>query len=179
MSHPAPLARQTTTLSMALQRELRDLRGEFLPFVEATSTLTVKRKDMAPAFMKLFKRYRKESGGTFVAFVHELDADMPVEREKYINHRSYQAALYLRRLIEAPHTTPQHRRTAPPFRVLAAVMTSLLYYTKKHEVEVWTALKRVSHWDDRQIMRLQALMKHVHPLALPGAPRLVKRSAHA
>lgn len=168
--------RQTPTFSMTLRREMEEFKVPFITFTTTCQSLTTKRKDLAPQFMKLFRHYRRETHGTFVSFVHDLDPLMPTDRKAYQNHRAYQAALYLRRLIDAPKTTPQHRRTASPFTALAMTMRSLLYFTKKHEVEVWSALKRSTHWDDRQIKTLQAKMRKVHPLSLPGAPRLVKRA---
>lgn len=130
MSTARPTPRKPATLSMALQRDIRELREEFLPVVDAATTLTLKRKTIAPDFMKLYYRYKKETGGTFVAFVHELDPKMPVTRSAYQDHSSYQSALYLKRLAEAPETTPKYRKTASPFRVLASVMDTLLHYTK-------------------------------------------------
>lgn len=175
MRTPVLTARHPIAFSVALRRELDDLRDDFLPFVAACQVLTTKRRDIAPAFMKLFHRYKRETHGTFVAFVHELDPTMPVDRDHYPNHRSYQTALYLRRIVEAPHTTMANRRTAAPFAVAAMLLRSLLVLSKGKEPEIWSALKRQSHWDDRQIDRLKLKMAKVHPIAIPGAPRLVKR----
>ncbi len=181
MSNAVPSTRHTTTVSLALRREIDTLKGQFIPYVEASSTLTTRRKDLAPGFMRLYKRYKRETGGTFVAFVRELDPKMPAERNAYKDHPSYQSGLYLRRLIDAPLTTPQHRKTASPFRVLASVMDTLVYYVRKHspkhEAEILVAFRRLSKWDNRQMEKLQAVMRRVSPLHIPGTPRLVKRIA--
>lgn len=179
MSNTSTTARHIGTYSMALQKELTHLREEFMSFTGVSQALATQRKDIAPPFMKLYYRYRKETNKSFVAFVHELDPKMPLESKAYQNHPSYQSALYLRRLVEAPQTTPAHRRTMSPFGVLAIVTKGVLHYAKGKEAEIWLAVKRVSRWDDRQIVKLQQRVKKVSMLHLPGTPRLVKKPTYA
>lgn len=182
MSKALPFTKKDTVYSFSLKKEINALRDDFSTYNSAENALTTRRRDIAPAFMKLYARFRKETGKTFVAFVHEFDPKMPVDRKHYPNHPTYRNALYLRRLVEAPHTTVQHRRTMSPFRVLAYTMNSLMFYVKKQKadpVEIMLSLKRISRWDDRQVQKLQQVMRRASALAIPGAPRLVKREVRA
>lgn len=181
MSNKRPTPRHTATISLAFRKEIDAMRDDFMSFAGSCQALSQRRKDLAGPFMKLFARYRRETGKTFVAYVHELDPKVPVAREGYVNHPTYRSALYLRRLIEAPHTLAgkNDRRTLTPFLVLAAMMHSFIAMAKRSKLDpvaVWASLKRTSHWDDKQIVRLQSTMTKVHPLPIPGAPRLVKRA---
>lgn len=165
-------------LSHRLQETLDVVRNEFEAFTNNFSALTVRRDAFAPVFMKAYRQYHQATGRTFIAFVQELDKTVPAARAEYPKHRSYRAALYLRRLDEAPETTTAHRKTMAPFDVLAAVIKGFLpLVPAKQAAEVWTAVARTSHWRERDILRLQARVTKVRPVELPTAPRLVRQSA--
>lgn len=179
-----PAQSHTGALSRHLQQTLADLRADFVGYTEGFKQLAVRRAHLAPAFMRAFRRYRMETGRTFVAFVRELDPSMPVARSEYPRHRSFQAALYLRRLAEAPHTTPTHRRTETPFAVLARVVKTVLPLTHPHEEATFEAIARASGWRERDVQRLRDRVNRAKPLATvlafarPASPRLVRHSTH-
>jgi hypothetical protein len=168
----------TRSVSRQLASALEQLRTQFAAFTEVWTGLSVRRAHIAPAFLSLFERYRQETGRTFVAFVKELDPTVPGTKPGYQQHRSYQAALYLRRLAEAPHTTPQHRKTVTPYRLLVPVTKSLLQL-HPHPDAVWAALERASKWNARNVDRFRRDVARTEPLVpKPGAPRLVKSGTH-
>jgi hypothetical protein len=162
------------TPTRQLTTALTDLREKFTEFTEAATALSVRRSHLAPTFMRLFNRYRQETGRTFIAFVKELDPSVPSDRAEYPKHRSYQAALYLRRLVDAPHTTVQNRKTASPYEVLVPVTKSLMVL-HPHPEAVWMAIQKVSRWDGRSMDRLREHVNRAKPIVgKPGTPRLVK-----
>jgi hypothetical protein len=161
-------------LSRQLAAAVDELRPQFAELTDAIKALSVRRAHIAPAFMRLYHRYRQETGRTFVAFVKELDPSVPADRSGYQNHRSFQAALYLRRLADAPETTVQNRKTVTPYQLLVPVTKSLLQL-HAHPSAVWGALERASRWNARNMERLRRDVARTAPLvAKQGAPRLVK-----
>jgi hypothetical protein len=160
-------------LSRRLTAELARLRPDFAGMASDVQLMFVRRAHLAPPFMAAFSHYQAETGRSFVAFVRELDATMPAS--DYQGHRSYQAALYLRRLHDAPETTVQHRKTPSPFQLLASATRSLLLLHHA-PADVWTAIRKVSRWRDRDVARLERAVLKARPLLVPrDAPRLVKR----
>jgi hypothetical protein len=117
-----------------------------------------------------------ETGKTFLAFVHELDPSVPAERAAYVNHRSFQAALYLKRLALAPHTQAKHRTTVSPFTLLAMVVRGALPHAQPHAASYWEEIRRASRWRDRDLERLKLRVEKVRAVPLTAQPRLVKRS---
>lgn len=160
-----------------LVETLTDVQQQFAAFTNTFASLTARRDAFAPVFMRAYRQYHRETGRTFIAFVQELDKTVPADRALYPKHRSYQAAIYLRRLDEAPETTASHRTTMAPFDVLAAVIKGFLpLVPPKQAAAVWVAVARTSRWRERDILRLQARVTKVRPVELPTAPRLVKHA---
>lgn len=152
------------------------LRTEFRGFTHDLGVLTTRRAELAPAFMASYKLYHRETKRTFVAFVHELDRDMPTDRSRYMKHRSYQAALYLRRLDEVPSNG--HRSSTTPLELLARVIRGLLPLLHPHENAAWNAIAAASKWRPRDLERLRTRVNKVKAKAVqfPHAPRLVRVS---
>ncbi len=166
------------SLSRQLSAALDELRAEFAKMTDALQSLTVRKAHLAPTFLRLYHRYRQETGRTFVAFVKELDPSVPADRKGYQHHRSFQAALYLRRLAEKPETTVQHRKTTSPYQLLVPVTKSLLQLHPQPDA-VWAALERTSRWNARNVDRFRRDVAKAAPLlAKPGSPRLIKAGTH-
>lgn len=162
------------TVSLRLTRTIDSLRKEFKGYAESFMTIAVRRAHLAPIFMSTFRRWHHETGRSFVAFVHELDPSVPAERDEYVQHRSYQAALYLRRLVDAPDTTPAHRKTVTPFEMLAIVMKSIRpLLPRGREEELFLAVAKASRWRDRDLQRLRKTIADARVIPMPGAPRLL------
>ena len=171
-------ARMTKPLSLRLTREIGYLKQEFAGYSEAYAVIAVRRAHLAPAFLATFKRWQRETGRSFVAFVHELDPSVPAARDEYTMHRSYQAALYLKRIAEAPHTTPAYRTTVTPFQLLARLLKSLRpLLAPGRDVDVLNAVVAASHWRPRDVERLRTAVAKAKLIPMPGAPRLVSRHA--
>lgn len=164
-------------LTRKLSQDIAELRGQFHAFTSQWTALDARRSTFAPVFIATFKRWRKETGRTFVAFVHEVDPSVPADKDQYMRHRSFQAALYLRRLVEAPETvTGKGRKTLSPYRMLVATIRALLLFYPRPADEVWSAVAKMSHWQDRDLEKLRLAVTKARPLVtLPSAPRLVKR----
>lgn len=169
-----------STMSRTLTRTIADLRDRFMPYARTWDALLDRRRDLARPFMAGFALWHKETGRSFVAFVQQIDPTVPADKAGYVAHRSYQACLYLRRLVDAPATaTPRGRTSKTPFDMLAAVMKTLIPAARPYEDLLWASFARASHWRDRDLDRLRAAVKRAAPLPLrPDAPRLVtgKRS---
>ena len=80
------------------------------------TAMAVSREELAPKFMKAFGLWQAETGSTFVEFVRFLVPEIGNTRAEYRNHRAYQAADYLRRLVgnAARKPTTQAERAAAP-----------------------------------------------------------------
>lgn len=164
----------TAVLSHKLRTTLDALRSDFTGFQSNFSILTARRETLAPTFLKAYQQYRRETHRSFVAFVAELDPALPVADKAYLYHRSYQAALYLRRIAEAPHTQAKHRRTESPYTVLAVVIRSVTPFVHPHERSLWNAIAEASGWRPRDMERLQQAVRRAHAFQIAGAPRLVQ-----
>lgn len=162
-------------LSRHLSRSLAELRAEFSDYAALFGSLATRRAEVAERFFAAFTAYHRETGHTFVAFVHELDPTVPAERSEYTKHRSFQAALYLRRLVERPQTQAKFRATRSPFDVLASCIRGILPSAAPHEEVYWSQVRRVSGWRDRDIERLRDRVAKARPIPLPTAPRHVPR----
>ena len=163
-------------MSRTLASRIMDLRGRFGSYAKAYDTLLERKQDLAKPFMQGFNLWKRETGRSFVAFVHELDPGLPADRDKYVNHRSYQAALYLRRLVEAPHTLPSktRRSSRTPYDMLAIMIKSTLPFMGAHQARMWLSFTAASRWKQRDVERLQVAVKTAKPFVInPTIPRLV------
>lgn len=136
--------------------------------------------------------WTRETGRSFVAFVQQIDKSVPQDKTSYIAHRSYRAALYLRRIEDAPQTVAGQtaRKSRSAEDMLAVVIKSMLPLIRAgvdakraemYEAQMWTTIASIARWHQRDIIRLQKRVRRVHPIALrPDVPRLVyqtRRSA--
>jgi hypothetical protein len=158
-------------LSTKLTRQIDAIRGPFASFTRDFSALVERREELAPKFMKAFGAFQAETTLTFVSFVRHLDPSVPEGRNDYRNHRAYQAADYLRRLV-ARRTQKanaeggeqaQASRPTPPMDVLARFMAALIPAVADAS-KIWQALETELNWTDRQVSRLKSLTEMAHPL---------------
>lgn len=158
--------------SLPIQKELDALREEFHDYLTSFSS----RSDFAPSFMRTYTHWHQATRGTFIAFVRALDPAVPPERVKYVRHRSWQAACYLKRLVEAPETQAKYRQSVSPLRLLSRVLRTLLVSVGESQYDaVWQAVAESSRWRDRNLKNLHAMTNRSGVLPLPHLPRLVKR----
>lgn len=159
--------------SVKLRGALDDLRPAFRELGQGFEQLSRKRAEIAPAFLRVYQLWQRETKRPFIAFVHELDSAMPVnDRKAYRQHRSYRAAQYLLQLAEQPEKTTPRGRT--PLAMLAVTIKSLLPLSHPHQKETLAILMHASGWRDRDQSKLLARIKKSRQLALPQLPRLVK-----
>lgn len=169
--------------SRHLAHEIDLLRAQFHVIVSQLHALTVRRAEFAPQFLAVYRRWHRATGRSFVAFVRELDPSVPGDKAGYQHHRSYHAALYLRRLAEAPATVAGQvdRRTTTPLVLLArAVRSVLLLAGQDYSDSVWRALAVASRWHERDLQRLRHRVAKAKPLVVPaGSPVLARQRSVA
>lgn len=159
----------TLTPSRTLARTIAELRPAFLGF---TTQLFERKSELAPAFLKAFSMWERETGRGLAAFVRELDPDMPAERDAYANHRSFQAAWYLVRTARKP-AEKAGRRTVTPFQMLASFIKSV--QPLLDDSRIWHEVARASRWNTRDLERLKMAVAKAKPMPLlKHQPRLVR-----
>ena len=164
------VAESTPDLSAKVTKAVDLIKRPFIQFVKDFQALAQSREELAPKFMKAFGMWQAETAGTFVDFVRLLAPDVGKTRNEYRNHRAYQSADYLRRLVGNARRQPltqAERAAAPasPTDSLARVMASLLTIIPEDQHErVWKAMTDSLHYTDRQVTRLQTQVEHVDPL---------------
>lgn len=159
-------------LSSKLKAEIDTIKAEFSAFASGLTALTRRRDEFAPEFMRAYARYHRETHRSFVAFVQQIDPSMPAEKARYQKHPSYIAALYLRRLHEAPETASKAGRGKPPLDMFLALLKAVLVNWPQHSGTIWHAVEQVSRWRPRDMVKARAKMRRVKQFPLPGVPRL-------
>lgn len=166
----ADVAGSTPDLSAKVKRAVDAIKKPFVQFTRDFAALAMKREDLAPKFMKAFGMWQAETAGTFVDFVRMLVPDVGNTRAEYRNHRAYQSADYLRRIVgnanRKPRTAAERASApAPPTDAIARILASLLsVIPEDRQSTIWDALGSQLHWTNRQVQRLQTQVEHVDPL---------------
>lgn len=160
-------AASVVALPPAIAKLVRDIRPQFLSFVRDYGALGVQRAQLAPIFMSAYHTWMEATQGTFVGFCRLLDTSIPADRAGYRSHVAYQAADYLRRIVDRP-VEPTDDETAPdkptrPTEVVATLIASIAPLLGDLDV-IWAALHEQLHWTDRQVRHLQDLVKDATPL---------------
>ena len=167
-------------LSAKVRKAVAAVSAPFKSFARDYAALNMRREELAPLFMNAARLWMAETKSDFVSFVRMLDPNIG-GRDEYRNHRSYQAADYLRRrdsqlrkvaAAGAP-TQPGQRggvtraadAPAAPGNALARVLASLMeIIPPERQQEIYGALQTQLHWTPRQIERIQTTVEHVDPL---------------
>lgn len=173
-------------LSAKVTRQIDAIRGSFSSYVRDFTALVERRAELAPKFMKAFGAYQAETGMTFVSFCRQLDPTIPEAQKEYRNHRAYQAAEYLRRLVAraaqkrtAAEEGETSTRPIPPMDALARFLASIIPSIADPS-KLWSVLETECHWSDRQVNRLKTVVEQSHPLIhLQGVKNARIRIEHA
>jgi hypothetical protein len=168
-------------VSAKVKKAIDAIRKPFTSFVADFAALAVSREELAPKFMKAFGLWQSETGGTFVEFCRVLVPEIGTTRQEYRNHRAYQAADYLRRLVanaeraaRSPEERTQRVQNAPVSHVTAVarlLRTLLPLVTHEATNTMWMALRSQLNWSDRMVTRMQQETQHVEPLVVVREPR--------
>lgn len=164
--------------SARTKRLMEAVRRPLLAFAEDFSAVTASRADLAPKFMRAFAGYATDTGGTFIAFVRDLDPAVPPDRDGYRAHQTYQAADYLRRLEARATQDTAEDRLAPasPVDVIASLIASMALVVDDPE-SIWTAFQTSLHWTPARITSLQKRVAETKPLLVKhGRERLLRAS---
>lgn len=175
-------------LSAKTTRAVDVIRVTFRAFVTDFARITVSREELAPKFMKTFNQWQAESGGTFVDFIRLLVPDVPHDREGYRAHSAYQAADYLRRLVQQEArtgSTPTERaeairnRPVSPRVALARIVASIMPLIDPSALEaLWKAMHDQLNWSDGQVAGIKTLVTDETPLVRIRAPRGIHLADH-
>lgn len=162
----------------AKTRKLVDaVRAPFRAFSSALADVTATRAELAPAFMRAFEAFKHDTSKGLADFVRELDPSVPVDRDGYRAHRSYQAADYLRRLVAnanrpAGGNRAQRPTAATPMDGMARLIRSVLPLIGADQItRLWETIGRELHWSERQVLALADRVDKADPLIDVRPPR--------
>lgn len=169
----------TIRYSDKLKTAIEDLRPAFREMGHSLETLTTKRAALAPAFMRTYAIWTRETHRPFIAFVHELDPRVPVnDRKAYRTHPSYRAAEYLKNLAKSPEKFERHGVTTMTMLVRTVRSLLLLYGdNQKAQRLAYDALLSTTRWPTKYKDRFFRRVTRAHPVALPNVPRLAEAMA--
>lgn len=165
----APAAPVTLQLSAKLETVIDNLRRPFKAFVSQFKEMTVSRAELAPLFVQAYTAFEKETEGSFIQFCRLVDPTIPPDRASYRNDSGYQAATYLRRLVQQAQAAPTRKRgpkPATPLVALARFVATVLPVVDPTGA-IWSAFVAEMHWSERQAQRVQALGVKTGPIAIP------------
>jgi hypothetical protein len=174
-------------LSAKVRKAIEAVQRPFRAFTEDLRLVNESRAELAPRFYQAFQMAKEEAGLTFVEFVRILDPDVPMnsrataENAGYVNHPSYNAALYLRRLAEQQvraETTPQQQAeraanaAVTPSTAVARLIKAIMPLLQPQLTEqIWEAMRAQLHWPDRTVQRIKNETQSVEPLVVLKEPR--------
>jgi hypothetical protein len=172
---PAPVP---VELSKAVQTAIDNLKPQFTAYAQGFAALQVSREELAPKFMRAFGKWQAETGSTFVNFVRLFDATIGPKREDYRNHRAFQAADYLRRLVagttakQQPEGVAGTPPAATPLDAAAMAIATVLSLVPEDQLEaLWKAVGIALNWSERQVSTLQHRAETASPLVLVKFPK--------
>lgn len=176
---------ETRTLSAATKRLVDDIREPFRGFVGEMGALLITRAKLAPKFMRAAVAWQKDTGSNFVSFVRELDPSVPMKQADYRNNAVYNAAIYLKRLVDAENRgAGEEKRKGPPpippLTGLAMLLAAIRPLVPEDNLpKLWDIIADQLHWSEDQRKRLENLVDEAAPLlavrAPSGQPRPVLR----
>lgn len=144
------------------------LRAPFRAFSSDYANISATRGELAPSFMKAFNAFKIDTDLTFVDFVRVFDSTVGPTRDEYRAHKSYQAADYLRRLVQqsqAPKATGSTVLRASALDGLARVLKSVLPLISADQVpRLWETIEKELHWTERQLQALQNRVDAADPV---------------
>lgn len=168
-------------LSAVVARAVDAIRLTFSSFVDDFAAFTISGEDLAPRFMKTYRKWEAETGGSFVAFVRLLVPALPMDVKGYKAHSAYASADYLRReaaRMERQGTTPVERaqaianRPASPRVAMARLMASIMPLIAPDALAVlYDAMRTQLNWTDNQVAGLRELVGEETPLVRIRPPR--------
>jgi hypothetical protein len=165
-------------LSKRVLNAIDAIKRPFEAYISGFQALELKRRDLAPKFIKTFGLWQSETGKGFVDFVRYLHPDIG-GRDTYRNHPVYQAADYLRRLANqqarradaanAAANGEQETEPAPVpatdalTRMVATVMSFIKDEAKQDRF--FELMATELHWDEKRIQRMREAVTNVDPIA--------------
>ena len=171
---PADVETAPVELSAKVKRAIETLRAPFKAFTADLAALTVSRAQLAPAFMKAFETFKTETELGLADFTRQFDPTVPADRDGYRQHKAYQAADYLRRIV-AQSARPQRAdrpQAATPLDGMARLIASMLPLLSADQVpRLWESVERELHWSDRQVSALQHRVDAAEALVNVRPPR--------
>lgn len=179
------------SLSTPLSNRVATMRKSFKAYATLTADWTETKAELAPKFMTLFTAIVNEVGVgfRFTNYVHLLDPSCPLHRDEvdghpgYRQHKSYIAADYLRRLVNAAPRGAGRAADAQagrrdPLLKIARLLKSILAVGVKNEDLVWQAVQQELEYSAGQMTTLRSLVATTPPLlAFTGMPKVARITA--
>ena len=145
--------------------------GSHLPHSSTNTRSCRARAELAPKFVRAYNAFKTDTEGSFVSFVRLFDETIPTDREGYREHKTYQAALYLRRVVDnqAKPAIPASKRPVTPLVALARLLATVLPDMPDHDI-LWAAFVKEMRWSQGQVARLQTIVNREGPIQMttPG-----------
>lgn len=172
------------SVSPELKAAITFLRPKFEGFTEEYAALTIKKGELAEPFMDGAALWARETSRSFVDYVRAIDPTVPGDRDSYRQHKSYQAADYLRRSATLGVSRAGNNaggRAARPTRTnatgrMARLLATVLKIVKTEDhAAIWQAIADQLAMTPRQITGLKAATDATQPLFTLEA----KRPVHA
>jgi hypothetical protein len=180
---PAETA-EPAEISSKTERLIDQVRQPFKQYSHGFGAVLTTRAELAPKFMRAFDAWKSETEGSFVRFVQLFDPTVPEAFAEYRNHKTFQAADYLARLVrqqERGERTPVDaaHKPATPLVALARLVATVLPAVDPAGA-LWAAFVREMHWSPQQADRVRALGQKEGAIQLRGkTAKLVRLAAAA
>lgn len=163
------------TISVRTRKLIDAVKRSFKTYAHDMTEVFKTKQDLAPDFMKAYTSFEKDTGGSLIDFVREIDPNVPADRAGYRAHSSYRAAENLRRIVQqatqaAKPKVPKEQRPVPPMLALAKLVATVLPKLDPTGA-IYAAFVKEMRWTEQQAARLQTLA------AKEGAVRLKGKSA--
>lgn len=173
--------KESHKLTASVARLVDGIRTTFTAFVDDFTSFTLSGEELAPRFMRTYRKWEAETGGSFIAFVRLLVPSIPMDVKSYKAHSAYMSADYLRReaaRLERQGTTPAERaeairnRPVSPRTALARVLASVMPLIDPNALEtLFEAMRSNLHWSEAQVDGIKELVGEETPLVRIRAPR--------
>lgn len=181
----------TSELPAKMTNAITAMRRTFKEFTSLSVKFDESRRDIAPKFMTLYVDLQKELGVKFQfnQYIHLLDPSCPLHRDEkdgragYRNHKSYQAGLYLQRLVRLNprgegRSEKQANSSSPLIRLARVLKVIQPMLGPRNEHVMWEAVKSEYGLSDATLTSLQNLVQTTQPLlALQGLPKNARITA--
>lgn len=160
-------------VSAKIRKLVLDIKRPFMLYVDKFAVIQQNRAELAPKFMRAASLWSAETGGRFTDFVRMIDPSVPAHRGSaaepngYRDHKTFQAADYLRRLAGVGGRKDVTGNRAKPIRSktgdMARLLATVLAFTSEPD-RLWAGVAAEFSMTTRQITKLKQVVAASQPL---------------